>query len=508
MTLRTKSAITVGFVLLACAALILGMAYVLVSAGIQLTAANAARETDAAREAEVGRALDAVLRILAEDTDAMAGRVAIWARRDDTYAYVESRSAAWRRANLPDTLCPELGLSVIVMVDATGRVVDRLSYDLDRRTFGDLPAGVLAALAPGQPLVAPNDATSARSGVLLLPEGPMLAAAAAILPRSGAGPARGAFVMGRFLTPGQIALIGERAGASVRLYPASAADLPADVRTALDAGGTPGVRRTADGTYAGHALVRDVAGAPALVARVTARVDAAAPAAAALAAVERQASAATLWLAVVLVGSLLIAFGAVLLIQESTLFRRTGALTARLEEIAAGAAQSARVEARGDDELSRLENAVNEALAAVENAGRLAMEREKALSASLEHCRLGLQATGQLMFDVDVQAGRIAFEGAVTRVTGHTPEELRSVPLSTWEAMVHPDDRQAAVAAGEQAASTGTAYRIEYRLKRKDGSWVTVEDRGVRVPGDSPRIVGTIRVAPQRHPPEQSAPTA
>jgi PAS domain S-box-containing protein len=335
----------------------------------------------------------------------------------------------------------------------------------------------------------------------------MLAAASPIVPRTGSAASRGTFMVGRFLTPSQIAAVGDRAAATVELFLVSAADVPPEVREAAESAAGPAVREGSDGRLAGYAVIDDISGAPALVARVTPRGDDAAPGEV-LANASRQASAADLWLGLLLVGSALIVLGTVLLVLETAFLGRTFALTTRLNEIAAAPAPGSRAEAHGDDELARLELAANEALAAVEGAGRKTGEREKALAAAVERSRLALQAAGLLVFDVDVQAGRISFDGAVTRVTGYNLEELASVPLSTWEGMVHPDDRPSAVAAGEQAASAGLSYRIEYRLKRKDGSYVTVEDRGARVPGATVKVVGIVHLVPQRHAAEQAPPAA
>jgi PAS domain S-box-containing protein len=484
MKLRTRTALVVGLVLVACTAVTLLLAYSLLAVGIRSTTSRALATLESSREADLASARDAFVAGLKADQETFVARAVALARRDDTYAHVETRNAAWRRTNLPDSLCPDLRLSAVLLVAAGGRVVDRLSYDLDRRTYGDPPAGLLAAVAPGERLVSAQDPAAVLSGLILLPEGPMLVAACPVTPRTGAGPIRGTLVLGRFLTTSELAEMGARIGASVELFRVDAPDLPSDVKAA----------------GAVSVPLSDAYGSPALVARIALRGPGTGPATEALRSVARQASAAGVWLAILLAGSALIVFGTVLLANESALYRRTTALTARLGEIAAAPAADARVEAHGDDELALLENSVNEALAAVEKEGRLAAEREKSLAAAVERARLALQAAGQLVYDVDVGAGRISFDGAVSRVTGYTLEELRTMPLSAWEAMVHPEDRAAAVAATEQAASSGAAYRIEYRLQRKDGSYASVEDRGARVPGDTPRIIGTMRAVAHRPP--------
>jgi PAS domain S-box-containing protein len=260
------------------------------------------------------------------------------------------------------------------------------------------------------------------------------------------------------------------------------------------------------GALAGYVLLDDLTGSPTVLARVAPSSDTAAPAVAALADLERLARDAGIWLGAMLLGSALIVLGTTLLVQEVAVLRRTAALATRLAEIASSPAPGARVESHGDDELARLEISANELIAALEGATRQAADRERMSAASAERTRLALQATAQVAFDVDVQGGRISLDGAVLRLTGYSLEELRSVPLSTWESMLYADDRLAAVTAGEQAASTGAAYRIEYRLRRKDGTYATVEERGARAPGAAPRIVGTMRIVTSRHAEEPPVP--
>lgn len=74
----------------------------------------------------------------------------------------------------------------------------------------------------------------------------------------------------------------------------------------------------------------------------------------------------------------------------------------------------------------------------------------------------------------------ISFNAGWLAFTGFTAEEARD---DGWLAAVHPDDRERRLAAQQDAARAGEPFEAEYRLRRIDGSWRWVLDRGVPLPG-------------------------
>jgi PAS domain S-box-containing protein len=80
----------------------------------------------------------------------------------------------------------------------------------------------------------------------------------------------------------------------------------------------------------------------------------------------------------------------------------------------------------------------------------------------------------------------------VEPVLGIRPDEWPSDP-SAWAELIHPDDRRAAVSRLVRAASSGTAFDHEHRLRRADGTFVWVREIGRVVRGPDARpatIVG------------------
>lgn len=126
---------------------------------------------------------------------------------------------------------------------------------------------------------------------------------------------------------------------------------------------------------------------------------------------------------------------------------------------------------------------------------------EEALRCSEERYRIVTEQTGQVVYDWDLATGKILWGGAIHQVTGYDNESYQSVDIDGWAAMLHPDDRQRATDQLRTAEESGLSYSCEYRLQRKDGSYVYVEDNGVFLrdgSGKATRMLGTLKDVTER----------
>jgi PAS domain S-box-containing protein len=72
---------------------------------------------------------------------------------------------------------------------------------------------------------------------------------------------------------------------------------------------------------------------------------------------------------------------------------------------------------------------------------------------------------------------------------------------------IHPDDREQVIAANQSAVARGAPYVGEYRMRREDGSYVLVQDRGIVISGEDgtpTHQVGTIRDVTRERQAEQA----
>ena len=71
------------------------------------------------------------------------------------------------------------------------------------------------------------------------------------------------------------------------------------------------------------------------------------------------------------------------------------------------------------------------------------------------------------------------------RLLGYSPEELRG---TVGFEQIHPDDRAKVVEAAEEAKRSGHGKRLEYRMRHKDGTWVSLESSASVVRGGNRQV--------------------
>jgi two-component system, cell cycle sensor histidine kinase and response regulator CckA len=114
---------------------------------------------------------------------------------------------------------------------------------------------------------------------------------------------------------------------------------------------------------------------------------------------------------------------------------------------------------------------------------------EEAQRAGDERLRRMLQNSNDILAVMDAQGKLTAICGSFERTLGLRPEEM--LGRSAFE-IIHPDDVGRARATFTEAMAQPAAFRRdEYRLRHKDGSWVTVEVAGTRLL-DDPLVQGVV----------------
>ncbi len=107
----------------------------------------------------------------------------------------------------------------------------------------------------------------------------------------------------------------------------------------------------------------------------------------------------------------------------------------------------------------------------------------EALRQSEERYRIATENTGQLIYDLNTETGEFSWAGAVEALTGYSPEEFAHVNVATLAEMIHPDDSLRVSEALSMAMQQGTGFHAEYRLRRRNGSYIPIEDTGAFVSG-------------------------
>jgi PAS domain S-box-containing protein len=92
--------------------------------------------------------------------------------------------------------------------------------------------------------------------------------------------------------------------------------------------------------------------------------------------------------------------------------------------------------------------------------------------------RLLAEQAGMVVYDYDLDSGRIAWSGATSSLLGYTLEEFQLIDIKCWEELIHPDDRPETVRLLGAAISSGKPYSSVYRFLHKSGHHIHLKDRG------------------------------
>jgi PAS domain S-box-containing protein len=438
MTLRRKTLLAVGLTYVALAAVLVGLLSGWVLQGFRRL------ELDATRE-DVVRARQA-LELQVAGLDAT---VLDWGEFDDSYEFMRSLSPAYVTANLNDETLVKLGLRLVAYFDPGGRLVYGAAVDPLSGRVERTPARCSVCTMLPATLVTRTEQSPASSGILLLPDGPVLVSARAIRTSAGGGPSRGALVMARPFGPDQVRALGANLELSVATERLDGTTLPDDFRSARERLGgeeiTTGL--LAGDRIAGYTLVRDVESRPALILRVDARRR-----------IYEHGRVLVRSLVVILALAALLFGGLAMLVVERLVLARVTRLDRGVSRIAALGSPTERVEASGSDELGRLGTGINRMLEALASS-----EKELRLVAH------AVRSVGECV-SITNREDRILFVNeAFLRTYGYEPEELLGRPID----IVKPAELVSPTQPATAEVRTGTlagGWQGEIVNRRKDGT--------------------------------------
>ncbi len=116
---------------------------------------------------------------------------------------------------------------------------------------------------------------------------------------------------------------------------------------------------------------------------------------------------------------------------------------------------------------------------------------EGALSRANERYALAVDAVQSMIFDWDVKTGQVERSIGLYSLTGYRVEEA-DPRREWWSERVHPDDVARAATNGPPASLEDDRYAREYRLRHRDGDWITVWEQGRVVRDERGAIVRVI----------------
>ena len=120
-------------------------------------------------------------------------------------------------------------------------------------------------------------------------------------------------------------------------------------------------------------------------------------------------------------------------------------------------------------------------------------QRDARLRESEERLMLAFAGAQEGVWDWDVETGAVVYSPRWKQMLGYAEDEIEP-SIRAWEQLLHPDDWPRAEALNDAVKRGQPTYEEEFRLRHKEGHYLTVLTRGLpirRPDGRVVRIVGT-----------------
>jgi len=321
--------------------------------------------------------LDGFLQVEQEDTrrnvmrvnDALKAKIenlsikaADWAQWDDTYRFIVDKNEAYIESNLNEDALIALKINFILMYTAAGAEVFGIGFDLNEESSVLVPQSVKECLKPGSYLLAQTDPEGSLSGVILLPENPLMIVSRPITTSSGEGPVRGTLIFARYLDDAEFANLAEITHLSLRHYLPGNDHLPQDfvaAQSQINKESPLFVNPLNNDTIAGYTIINDMQQKPSILVRVDIPRDIFRQGNSTLDEIEKQSSLTLISLVVSTSVTGLILAVVILIMLEISVLSRLSKLSDKAVAIGTTGDFTARINEDGRDEIKSLAHSVN-----------------------------------------------------------------------------------------------------------------------------------------------------
>ncbi len=303
----------------------------------------------------IERARDALL----DDITVLDRIVGDWAPWDDTYDFIQTGNEEYIELNLNATTLANLKVNYMLFYNTSGYRIYGTGVDIKSKDNIPVPELFQHDLSPDDILIKHSNTESRTSGIIILPEGPMLISSHPIITSERNGPIQGTLIMGRFLDSNKIEDLSRITHLSLNfsLFDApKTADFGSAI-TSLSKEEPISIQPISENIIAGYVLLNDLEGNPALVLKAEMPRG-----------IHIQGESTMRYLVLSIFGSGLI-FGLVMLmLLEKSVLSRLAFLSSNVNAIGVSGSHSMRISMTGKDELSDLAEVINKMLEELEQA--------------------------------------------------------------------------------------------------------------------------------------------
>jgi PAS domain S-box-containing protein len=223
-------------------------------------------------ENSVKKNVQVVLNSLADDLSNINAIAVHFATAGDSYAFIQDANPHYIKNNLNAFTFLHQRLNLILFANSSGTIVFSRGFEPEERKLLPGIEGLSEHLQNSNLLLNYYKKKKSLTGILALPKGPMLIASHPILDGEGNGPIKGMLLMGRYLTPSEIALMSKKTHLDISFQPFRDSQVLPKLEHSLHSSNGSHqiiVEPSGDESISGFTLIRDIYNKPAYVVQVT-----------------------------------------------------------------------------------------------------------------------------------------------------------------------------------------------------------------------------------------------
>ena len=380
-----------------------------------------------------------------------------WAAWDDTYNFVQHPmdNMNYVQVNPTDTTFASAGLNYIFIVDNAGYLVYGKAFNLQENKQVPIPDNLVQELF-NSTLLYHSTVDDSISGVILLPEGPLLVSSQPIITSQGQGPIMGTIIMAQYIDSAVTDTLSKTARLPVNVVAVDDKNMPADYKIALSSisiNAPVFIRALNQKSIEGFTLLNDIFGKPALIVRTAIPRD-----------IYAKGTSTMRYLLVILVLTAVVLSVLLYYALGKLVIARVRRIGSYVNDVGHSANIIKRLPTKGNDEISALSSNINIMIDTLQKSERdlqIKQQAEEKLRLTIETVVEGIATTELDGTITDVNEQKVLIHGYSNK------EEL--IGKNALD-LIAEEDRNKAQEALRVTIESGFSGIGEYLMLKKDGS--------------------------------------
>jgi signal transduction histidine kinase len=293
------------------------------------------------------------------------GKLSDWGIWDDAYQFVQDNNTAFREANMVPSSFISIQVNFILFINSYGNYVYGMGYNLTANAEMPVPQSLLTLVQTDPKLWNFHNVNDNLTGVVMLPQGPLILASRPILTSLAQGPIPGTIIFARYFDQRYVASLSStlRLPLNMTLYNSGEAGMLA---TYTSTAPSTYVHPLSANKIAGYDVISDINGNQALVLAVTTSRD-----------TYNQGLATQEYVDISVVVASVAFSVAVGLLMEFTVISRLQKLDRNVTRITRDSDSSAKLPVAGDDAIASLSTSINKMLEEIDRKSAQLRQSER-----------------------------------------------------------------------------------------------------------------------------------